>query len=218
MANPELWSQQAWRKAEHIYRAILDLPFVRQLADGTLDGDIFRRYIGQDSLYIANYCKVLAHIASRCADPALTATFLDFAKDGVEVERALHSMYISELPPEMSPACLFYTSMLSAQATAPVEVEAAAILPCFWVYLSVGKHIAANMKPGNPYSKWIETYSDPTFDASNDRAIAICDRFAENAPHEVRDMMTRVFVEATRMEWLFWHGAYTDIRWPEAIR
>ena len=74
------------------------------------------------------------------------------------------------------------------------------------------------MQAGNPYSEWIQTYSDPAFDASNDRAIAICDRLAAAASPAVREQMTQIFVECTRMEWLFWHGAYADIKWPEIIR
>lgn len=218
MDNTVKWSQQAWEKADHIYKAILDLPFVTKLADGTLDRDTFNRYIGQDSLYIGVYCKVLANIAARLADTELTDAFLEFARDGVTVEKALHSMYIAERPATMSPACLFYTSLLKAQSTEPVEVQAASVLPCFWVYLRVGKHIAATMKPGNPYADWIRTYSDPAFDASNDRAITICDRLAAKASTEVREAMTRIFVDCTRMEWLFWHGAYTDINWPEEIK
>ena len=217
MTSTSSWSQLAWNEADHIYRAILELPFVRQLADGTLSREIFDRYIGQDSLYIASYCRVLSHIASRLPHADMTEAFLGFALDGVTVEKALHSLYISTRPADMSPACLLYTSTLLAQATAPVEVEAAAVLPCFWVYLKVGKHIAATMKPGNPYADWIATYSDPAFDASNDRAIAICDRLANSASPEVRQAMTRIFVLCTRMEWLFWHGAYENLSWPKAV-
>ena len=59
MTSTSSWSQLAWNEADHIYRAILELPFVRQLADGTLSREIFDRYIGQDSLYIASYCRVV---------------------------------------------------------------------------------------------------------------------------------------------------------------
>lgn len=216
-SNPK-WSDQAWAAAEHIYNAILDEPFIKELAAGTLPKEVFNRYIGQDSLYVNNYCRVLSHIASRLHDAELTEAFLGFALDGVAVEKGLHAGYISGEPAQMSPACLLYTSLLNAQATMPVEVEAAAILPCFWVYLKVGKHIAANCASDNPYKDWIDCYSQPEFDASNDRAIAICDRLADAASPEVRRMMTDIFVQCTRMEWLFWHGAYNNIQWPEQIR
>lgn len=218
MNTENRWSAGAWAEAEHIYRSILELPFIQKLADGTLPREIFDRYIGQDSLYINRYCRVLAHIASRLDDTDMTESFLGFAQDGVAVERGLHSCYIKELPDSMSPAGLFYTSVLEAQASGPVEVEAAAILPCFWVYLKVGKYIASIAAENNPYSDWIAAYSDPAFDVSNDRAIAICDNLAERTTADVRRRMTDVFVECTRMEWLFWHGAYENLKWPEAIR
>ena len=209
------WSDGAWSAAEHIYKSILDLPFVKELAAGTLPGDTFMRYIGQDSLYINTYCKVLSHIASRLTDMRHVEAFIRFAGDGVAVEQALHSFYIDERPAEMSPACKFYTSLLKAQAYEDVAVEAAAVLPCFWVYQQVGKNIAANAAGGdNPYAEWINTYSDPAFEQSTALAIEICDALAENATEEIRRRMTDIFVECTRMEWLFWHGAYENLKWP----
>lgn len=217
MTPTDIWSQQAWNAADHIYKEIIRHPFVLQLADGTLPREVFERYIGQDSLYLGVYCRVLSHLASRLPHADMTEAFLGFAQDGVAVEKALHSLYINERPIEMSPSCLLYTSTLMAQAYETVEVEAAAILPCFWVYLKVGQHIAATMKPDNPYSDWIATYSDPAFEISSQRAIDICDRLAAEASPIVCRAMTDVFVLCTRMEWLFWHGAYENLSWPEAI-
>lgn len=210
------WSQTAWQTALPVYDAILQLPFVRELADGTLPPEKFNRYIGQDSLYINQYCKVLAHIASRLTDIADTETFLSFAADGVAVEKALHSLYIGDRPSEMSPACLFYTSLLHAQATQNVAIEAAAVLPCFWIYLQVGLHIVETQtdSASNPYADWIATYSDPAFAESTQRAIDICDRLAANADPDTRSRMTEIFLQCSRQEWLFWHSAYTDLRLP----
>ena len=91
----EKWSEKAWKEVEPIYRAILDHPFVRELAEGTLNRERFLFYIRQDSIYIANYCRVLAHIASRLTDTDQTEDFLRFAADGVAVERALHQSFLT---------------------------------------------------------------------------------------------------------------------------
>jgi len=214
-----LWSDEAWASAEHIYNEIIRLPFVRELAAGTLSDERFKRYIGQDRLYINVYCKVLAHIASRLPETGDMETFLEFASDGVAVEKALHGVYVQDNPPEMSPACLFYTSLLKAQAYEDVAVEAAAILPCFWIYQKVGEHIVATQAiGGNPYAEWIATYSDPSFEASTAKAIEICNRLAQASDSLTRDRMTQVFVECSRMEWLFWNSAYDDTQWPQAIQ
>ena len=208
------WSEEVWEASIPIYEKILRLPFITELADGTLDQSIFRRYIEQDNLYITEYSRVLAHIASRLRNIDDMDTFLKFAGDGVEMEKVLHSMYVSKGTSEMSPSCLFYTSLLKAQAMEPVEVEAAAILPCFWIYLAVGKHILSIAKlEDNPYADWIRAYSDPAFDAATEKAIAICDKLAAETNAETRACMTDVYLKASRMEWLFWETAYTPRQW-----
>lgn len=206
----------AWQAALPVYNKILELPFIKELCAGTLDRETFNRYLRQDALYIENYSRVLANIASRLPKMDQVASFLDFAKDGVAVEEEMHRSYLADTDMNRvtkSPACLLYCSLLSAQTTAPVEVAAAAILPCFWVYHEVGRHIKANSAEGNPYQKWIDTYDNPWFDKSNDRAIEICDQLAENASAETREAMTRIYVAATRMEWMFWESAYSGEDW-----
>lgn len=206
----EKWSAGAWRAAENHYKEILELPFIKEMAAGTLGMDRFLCYIRQDNLYINEYCRVLAHIASRLPDFADVETFLGFGADGVAVEKGLHAMYTNEEnAPAMSDACLLYTSFLKAQAYQDVAVEAASILPCFWVYQKVGEHqLATYKKEDNPYADWIACYSDPAFDISTQKAIDICDRLAEDAGEAVRRRMTEVFVECTRLERVFWQSAY----------
>ena len=214
--NSKQWSLRAWQAAAPVYQAILRLPFLNELADGTLSRERFLRYIGQDSLYLGEYSRVLAHIASRLQNIAHTDTFLKFAADGVATEKALHSGYLSQPPAGKSPACLFYTSLLKAQAYEHVAVEAASILPCFWIYREVGCHILSIAKlEGNPYADWIRTYSDPTFDAATARAIEICDTLAQEATPDIRNRMTEIFIQCSRLEWLFWHTAYSPLEFPE---
>ena len=216
METDKKWSDEAWAAALPVYEAILGLPFVKELAAGTLAEEKFIFYLRQDAIYIENYCKVLASIASRLNDREQTEAFLHFALDGVFVEKSMHETFLRPYGlerAEATPSCLLYMSLLSAQATEPVEVQAAAILPCFWVYLMVGKHIAAQASSDNRYAQWIATYSDAAFDESNSRCIAICDALAENASEDVRRRMTDIFVKATKMEWMFWNSAYKEETW-----
>lgn len=205
----EKWSDRAWEAALPWFNRIKELPFLRELAGGTLPPEVFRYYISQDNLYIDVYTRVLAHIASRLPDMADVETFLRFASDGVAVEKGLHAAYNPDRKIGKSAVCEFYTSYLRARAQEDIAVETASILPCFWVYLEVGKHILSTARlEDNPYRPWIETYSDPAFDESNRCAIDICDRLAAAATEAVRVMMTQVFVECTRLEYFFWESAY----------
>lgn len=211
------WSDKAWEAALPVYRKILEHPFVGKLSAGTLSPERFRFYIRQDALYLDGYARRLAHIASRLARKEHTEAFLRFALDGVEVERALHEQFLGgehPSPDEISPACLLYTSLLGSQAMAPVEVEAAAVLPCFVVYQRVGEHIHARQHGAdNPYRRWIETYADPSFAEAAALATHICDELADAAGEETRQRMTELFVRCTRMEWLFWESAWRLETW-----
>lgn len=204
------WSDKVWESVRPLLVEIMEHPFLTELADGTLPQEKFRYYISQDNKYIDVYTRVLAHIASRLPDMNDVETFLQFANDGVVVERMLHAQYNPDPDIQKSDACEFYTAYLKSQAQEEVAVEAASILPCFWVYLAVGKYLLSKAKlEGNPYRAWLETYSDPAFDESTAKAIAICDKLAAGTTDAVRDKMSEVFVKATKLEWLFWNSAYT---------
>ena len=212
----EKWSDTAWQAAAPVYEEILRHPFLQHLADGTLPFEKFRFYLRQDALYLDTYSRVLAHIASRLSDKSHSADFVRFAQDGIDVEKAMHATFLNGALPdksEMSPACMLYTSVQSAQATAPVETEAAAVLPCFWVYQRVGHEIVKRSVPGNPYQRWIDTYADPLFEQSTLRAIEICDCLAAQTGNNTVAAMTDIFTLCSRMEWLFWDSAWNLEKW-----
>ena len=212
------WSNEAWEAVADVYDHTLELPFVKSLAAGTLPKEKFLFYLRQDTLYLRRYFRVLANIASRLDNVAHADAFIRFAADGIAVEKALHGQYLGGVSPtddEMSPTCALYTSTLLSQALEPVEVEAAAVLPCFWIYQKVGEHIlaTANVTDSNPYKDWITTYADETFAASTRLAIEICDSLAAQASAAVRDRMTGIFRQCARLEWMFWESAWNLETW-----
>lgn len=209
------WSEKAWNQAENIYKKILELPFVCELSDGTLNRERFDFYISQDAIYLENYSRVLAHIAARIPSKSHSEDFLRFALDGVMVERALHQSFIGDRQNDAipTPTCLQYMTFESSKAIGPVEVEAAAVLPCFWVYQRVGEEIFRKSRSDNPYRRWIDTYADEAFVISTRKAIEICDQLAENTTQATEELMTEAFVYATKMEWMFWDSAYNMEQW-----
>lgn len=210
------WSEGAWEAAKSAYEAILKLPFLAELADGSLSSERINEYITQDNLYLDDYSRVLAHIASRLDDLEDVDAFVHFASEGVAMEKGMHALYPSDPEAMKSPVCRLYSSFLKSQAYESVAVETASVLPCFWVYQQVGNHILRTaILDGNPYAPWIEAYSNEAFDLSTSRAIAICDKLASSSSEEIRQKMTEVFVRATEMEWMFWDSAYRMAQWPK---
>jgi thiaminase/transcriptional activator TenA len=210
----------AWQRTSALRAAIHNLPFNRELAAGTLDQAQFRFYIVQDALYLDQYARILAMAGARGPDGATLRLFADAALEGIAVEQALHSQYLSRFGGEAggtepSPDCLSYTSFLLATAYhEPWEVLLAALLPCFWIYWVVGQAIAREAAADNPYRAWIDTYADDGFGSVVQSVKAATDRAAAGASDAVRGRMLTAFIRSTQYEWLFWDGAYQRRGWP----
>lgn len=214
------WSEQAWGSIEPIYQKILELPFNQELTAGTLDKERFKFYMAQDAYYLGEFGKALSTISSRLQDLNQVLAYSQFATGAIVVERALHESYFKTLgiPDEVkpSPTCLLYTNyLLSKSAFANVEVAAAAVLPCFWIYKEVGDHIYAQQSAvrDNPYKNWIDTYSGEEFAQSVMQAIQITNQLASEASDKLQEEMLEAFQMATRLEWMFWDSAYEKESW-----
>jgi thiaminase/transcriptional activator TenA len=212
------WSEKTWEAITPVYKEIETLPFIAELMNGTLETEKFLFYIRQDAMYIADFGKVLTAIATKLTKSAHIEAFIGFAGESLAAESALHQIYSSEFdgskPLTQSPSCLLYTSYLYRQLSAPVEVMAAAVLPCFWIYKEIGDYILANqVKENNPYQAWIDMYSSEEFAQSVEKAIRICDELAEKCTDEQKQAMTDAFVACSKMEWMFWDSAYRLEQW-----
>ncbi|WP_313438453.1 thiaminase II [Novosphingobium sp.] len=212
-----------WAELAPLRRAILSHPFLDELAEGTLPPESFRHYIVQDSLYLAEYARVLAIAAARAPSAAGRLEFSDGAKVAVQVEEALHQAFFAQFgvtpgmaeQSEATPACLGYTGYLaSLAATRSYEELIAGILPCFWVYWEVGCDIKPRAASPNPYAAWIETYAAPSFGEATQRVRALVDQAAADATPAIRTAMATAFRNATRYEWMFWDSAYRRETWP----
>ena len=217
----------AWQHTAKLMAAMTDLPFNRELADGTLAQQRFRFYLVQDARYLVGFARALAAAATRADGTDDIAFFADAARESIVVERALHDGYFArfgmtaadQAAIETSPTCLAYTSYLLATAQTGGYAELiAALLPCFWVYQHVGTEIMAAAQPGadHPYLAWLETYADDEFATAVRRCRDAVDRAAERADEHTVGRMLAAFTRATEYEWLFWDSAYRTETWPTA--
>jgi thiaminase (transcriptional activator TenA) len=214
---------EAWTRIGPLYRSILALPFNQELAAGTLARERFVFYILQDAHYLTYFARALAVTAARAPDNDALIQFASSASEAVVVERALHAGFFERFgvpaaeaaTTEPSPTCAHYTHYLLALAhNAPYEVSVAALLPCFWIYWEVGKHLLEIARPANPYQSWIDTYADEAFATGVRKVIAISDRVAAATTPAIAARMHAAFDRASQLEWMFWDSAYRLERWP----
>lgn len=213
------WSDTAWHEALPIYNSITTMPFIKDLANGTLAKSQFKYYLQQDAHYLEYFARSLAIIAAKVQDVSTMLDFVRFAEGAIIVERALHDSYFKEYNitqrEPISPACNHYVHYLQSTAYATdVAVAMAAVLPCFWIYKKVGDHILEHRVQGhNPYQNWMDTYAGEEFGLLVQKAIALCDAVAANCTPAQQQKMTDAFITASRLEYTFWDSAYRLEKW-----
>jgi thiaminase (transcriptional activator TenA) len=123
--------------AEKIWEAQHRHPFVRGIADGTLD----RFWVRQDYLFLIEYPRLLALTAARAPDLDGMGRFADLLHETLHDEMDLHRSYSADLgiPASdlerdvMAPTTRGYTDFLLRTATIGDFAElVAALLPCMW--------------------------------------------------------------------------------------
>ena len=218
-----MFSKEAWTRIGPLYREILQMPFNRELAGGTLSREQFIHYMLQDAHYLIHFGKALAVTGARAPDPDAMIQFSHSAEACIVVERALHEGFFKTYgisaadaaATKPSPTCSHYISYLLATAhNAPYEVAVAALLPCFWIYGEVGKHLLEIAAPDNPYQAWIDTYADEAFEEGIRKVITIADGASASTTPAIRKQMFEAFERASLLEWMFWDSTYRLETWP----
>lgn len=207
---------QAWTATAGLRGAIDDLPFLRELADGSLDPARFARYLAQDALYLDEFAKALARCAQLAPVEAERRWWLRQAAQCLEVEKAMHEAVLGpgeRLQP--TPVTLGYVNHLHAVGgLGDYGRLAAAVLPCFWIYADVGRRLADGLRTPHPYGDWIEQYADPGFEHAAGELREIVDRAAGGLPPAGRAAMLDAFTTSARYEWMFWDEAWRGGSWP----
>ena len=217
------FSADAWKNNADIYTKIIEMPFNQEMISGKLNSKKFQFYMVQDAHYLIAFSKSLSILASKAQVSEEIIQFAEAAKVAIVVERSLHETYFQRFGLtrsdveniEMSPVCDHYVNFLLATTTNnSYEVGVATILPCFWIYAEVGKHIYHQSVGKNPYLDWIDSYASEEFEESVNHVIKTTDHAAADASKTTIKMMHHVFRRATQLEWMFWDSAYQMQSWP----
>ena len=217
------FTSELWQGIGDIYRGILVHPFLTGLTDGSLPQGTFAFYVVQDALYLRQYAKALAAVASRAPDAAGTEMFARHAADAVAVERALHESLLTDLgidpaaasAAKPAPTNLAYTSYLLAAIYGGSYADGlGAVLPCYWIYWEVGKELQRRGSPDPRYQRWIDTYGGEEFGAAVRAVLAATDELGPVLAPRERERVHQHFRVTSRYEWMFWDMGYRKQTWP----
>lgn len=219
----EPFSAELWHSVGDIYAAILAHPFLAGLTDGSLPQEAFTFYVIQDALYLRRYAQALAEVATKAPDIAGTEMFARHAAGIVKVELSLHESLLADLgidpaaveAAEEAPTTLAYNSYLLASVRGGSYAEGiGTVLPCYWIYGEVGKHLLGKGSPDPRFQKWIDTYGGEEYDAEVREVIAVTDELGPGLSDAERDRVRGHFRATSRYEWMFWEMGYRREAWP----
>jgi thiaminase (transcriptional activator TenA) len=210
--------------AAPIWEAQYAHPFVRGMADGSLDPARFAFFIRQDWLFLGQYARLLALGTARAPDLATMRRFAELTRAVLVDEMALHraeaaawGVSEAELDRELpAPTTQAYTDFLvRTAATGDFTELAGALLPCMWGYAELGQRLAKEAPPSDErYARWIQAYAAEEFAALAAWCRGLVDRLADDAPPATREAVNHAFVTSSRYELAFWQMAWELEHWP----
>src|SRR3989304_6975627 len=122
----ERFTDRLRQRADRVWEAQHNHPFVRGIGDGTVDLERFKFWVRQDYLFLIEYGRLLALAAARAPDLPTMTRFAGLLWETLETEMALHRSYASEFgisseeleAEEKAPATQAYTDFLVRTAAA----------------------------------------------------------------------------------------------------
>lgn len=207
--------------AAEVWSAQHDHPFVRGIADGTLDPRRFRFYVRQDYVFLIEYGRLLALACARAPRLDWMEQFAELARSTLHDEMDLHRRYAEgwgisrgELEREApGPVIRAYTDFLLRTATLGEYGELiAALLPCMWGYSELGQVLATRGRPDDErYAQWVAAYASEEFAELARWCRRVCDELGDDAAPPLRRRMQHAFVTSSGHELAFWEAAWRAV-------
>jgi thiaminase/transcriptional activator TenA len=210
-------------KAAGIWEAQYQHPFVRGIADGTLDLERFAFWLRQDYVFLIEYARLLALAAARSPELDTMTRFAGLLRETLETEMSLHRAYADEFGisreqlegERPAPSTRAYTDFLLRVAAMGDFAElAAALLPCMWSFSEIGQRLASLPPPADKrFARWIAMYSSKEFAELAEWCRDLVDGLSSGLSERELQKMEDAFLTSSRFEWQFWEMAWKMETW-----
>lgn len=209
--------------AKPIWDAQLDHPFVKGIANGSLDEAVFQRWVIQDYAYLKEFARIFAWAVAKAQRLESMGWYSQVLNLTLHTEMELHRSYAARFgitaeeleSAEVWPTTRAYTDFLvRTAADGDMADLLAALLPCAWGYVHIGQALAAGEPPADQrYSDWIEQYGSEEFAEAAGWLRRELDRVAEGVTAEKRARIRDLFLLSSRYELRFWDMCWEGESW-----
>lgn len=215
-------------KADPIWQAIFEHPFVKGIGDGSLPRDRFEFFLKQDYVYLIDFCRVFALASAKSRDLKDMEVFATLLSTTLQMEMELHRKTCAAFGIPAQELAKTRKSMITSAYTdllvrtcyeGDLSDILAVLLPCACGYVEIGQRLLSGGLPENPfYRDWIRTYSSREFLDLTDWLIENMNEHARDASAQRRECWYRLYETSTRFEYLFFDMSWKKEEWPAAIR
>lgn len=191
--------------------------FTRELGDGTLDDDVFRRYLAQDYVFLETLVGVVGHAVGDAPTMASKSRLADFlgtltAEEDDYFERSFEALGVPEAAdadPEPLPTTRGLEDLLHRAARQGGYAETLSVLvPAEWIYLEWATAVADDPPSRFYLAEWIDLHTAEEFETFVGWLRAELDREGEAASPRRRSRLDRLFRRTVEREVAFFESAY----------
>lgn len=216
--NTFTFIQDAWFSIIDLYEKIKQLPFLLELADGTLPFEKFELFIIQDHLFLLSRAEICTKLAAQTSSEILKSKFLYIAEKSRGSGEKIFVKYNIKQPSgplNKSPVCTAYTEYLKQVADSDTLAGLITLIPCSLIYQKVGeylKSIQTSSINSNPYYQtWIDIYSDRERRERVEELLSIANRAVSICSQNEINKLKDIFKMGSLFEHDFWNEAYQSL-------
>lgn len=203
------------------WEAYVGHAFVRRLGDGSLAEECFRKYLGQDYLFLIHFARAYA-LAVYKSDTLEDMRQAAAGMGAVLDEMALHVKYCHDWGitqeemaalPEANETIAYTRFVLERGMAGDLLDLHVALAPCVIGYAEIANRLMVDPNTrleGNPFRSWIDMYAGDEYQGVARTQAAQLDRLMSlrGGPGRMA-ALTETFRQATRLEAAFWEMGLT---------
>ena len=189
---------------KEIWDGYNETPFVKGIADGSLDHEKFKYYMIQDYLYLLDYTKVFSIGTAKAKNLDAMRLFAGYTHSILDGEMDIHRAYMTRLgiakeEAEQTPVALDNLSYTSYMLRVAYE-EGEAAKKILAEYPAADKH--------EFYGEWVSGYASDSYHEDNEVLADLMNRLTEDYSEKRKQHLVDIFTACSRYEAAFWDMAW----------
>jgi len=207
--------------------AEMELPYMKEMLEGTLPLENFRFQCRQNYNYLIEYGKAWAIGFAKCSEYNEMAIWYEFVKETIEHEIPFYKEYWQDRLgvsfEEMETTIMAnvkrsYTSHELARSwEGDLAEQVTALLPCDLVYWQMGQRLTSlcTLPEGHLYRDWMSFYTKGWFVEVCEKLIRLINKLTEHKTPRELAKLEEVFAIGCNYEYLSWRDMYYKMEtWP----